>query len=111
MPLWPLVFGYTGRRRSLQRSCTLRAISMTSENGAAFGSRSMMHQSGCDSRPERLPHRCSGIVPEFARNISVSTSSQTKTSTSFRSSSLKKCSVRIQSGVNPGALTWKKDLP
>ncbi len=61
----PLVLAKDGRPISSHRSWIPLAIVTTSEKGASLGSRSRMHQSGCDRLPTRLDQTWIGIVPKL----------------------------------------------
>src|SRR5881227_4353956 len=61
-PVEPLVLMPAGRPMSSHSAFTARATVTTSVNGASFGSRSRMHQSGVSSVPTRDDQMCRRIA-------------------------------------------------
>src|SRR5256885_2186872 len=98
-PFCPLVLQKLGSPISSHSSCTAFASVTTSSNGAVFGSRSMMLQSGCCGFAIRDAQRWSGMVPRLITYKSVSTSSQMKKSMSRPPSSLHTRAVLTQAGT------------
>src|SRR5438105_4092096 len=98
-PFCPLVLQKLGSPISSHSSCTAFASVTTSSNGAVFGSRSMMLQSGCCGLAIRDAQRWSGMVPRLITYKSVSTSSQMKKSMSRPPSSLHTRAVLTQAGT------------